>query len=683
MDYEIPKSLKRIPLSSYRIRSKWRVSHCSTCIGIVVGILAGFVFGKYMQEMHETKHWFSHISQVEREISLRTETGLYYSFYKIAVDPQMTISKIIYAFLHDNSTEYPREINVFKRFNIYQEVFLAFLYRFFASFQWLKDNYLPEPILFYVYSCFTVVGFGVTNLFFLTWSLTGNWLYGLLVSTWMLVNYDDNTRAYFAVNLRENFALPFFWLQNVCAVVIMQRPHAACKKYYFVYILSTFSFALFWQFSQFILVLQSISMVGMCLIIPQLSFTVVSLLLLQSLAFFLVILAQFGQPMAVASICTTFNLSAVIIIYWTNRTKRNRFGAMVFKSIYITILTLLLSTFTRYFLGAQSDSHIWTFMKVKVGLISRSSVPFETALYVCHGAFAYLDTDFFRRTSLNGCFPSFVAAVLIIAVLTVYSLVVQCYERRFSITTFRSYFGPETVFVVNQSVLCGVIAVFTLRMKYLWFPLIALVASLFPMMISKKFGRLAVQGAVVAAVASLLYTHYDVYTEQMADEQVFYDPNTVQLMEWIKHSTEPHTSWAGSMQLMAGVKACTGRYLAIHPQFEDKWLRDRTLQLYQMYGRKNPGEIYEILKANKVDYIILEDSICLAPSTGCSTNDLVDIANGDTPDYVKDEETVGLQQPVSSRFCDQIRNITEETKPYFDLVFKNPTFRVYHVLNSQ
>lgn len=64
--------------------------------------------------------------------------------------------------------------------------------------------------------------------------------------------------------------------------------------------------------------------------------------------------------------------------------------------------------------------------------------------------------------------------------------------------------------------------------------------------------------------------------------QEFYDPDTVALMEWIKRSTQPLTSWSGSMQLMAGVKACTGRYLANHPHFEDKWLRDRTLQLYQV-----------------------------------------------------------------------------------------------------
>lgn len=34
--------------------------------------------------------------------------------------------------------------------------------------------------------------------------------------------------------------------------------------------------------------------------------------------------------------------------------------------------------------------------------------------------------------------------------------------------------------------------------------------------------------------------------------------------------------FAGSMQLLAGVKLCTGRTLTNHPHFEDSSLRERT-----------------------------------------------------------------------------------------------------------
>lgn len=73
---------------------------------------------------------------------------------------------------------------------------------------------------------------------------------------------------------------------------------------------------------QFILLLQSMSLVGTNIIIPQLTSTVLLFLLLQSHAFFLVVFAQFGQLMTIASVCTAFNLSAIVVLYSTNKPER-------------------------------------------------------------------------------------------------------------------------------------------------------------------------------------------------------------------------------------------------------------------------------------------------------------------------------------------------------------------------
>ena len=69
------------------------------------------------------------------------------------------------------------------------------------------------------------------------------------------------------------------------------------------------------------------------------------------------------------------------------------------------------------------------------------------------------------------------------------------------------------------------------------------------------------------------------------DLREFYDPDTVDLMQWIQQNSEPEDAFSGSMQLLAGVKLCTGRTLTNHPHFEDKQLRDRTKELYQMYAK--------------------------------------------------------------------------------------------------
>src|SRR5689334_17933715 len=74
-------------------------------LGCLIFILCGIVFGVYMYSLHEVRLWFSNIKDVEREISLRTESGLYYSYYKQLIqEPNISIG--IYNLMHDKTTEF-------------------------------------------------------------------------------------------------------------------------------------------------------------------------------------------------------------------------------------------------------------------------------------------------------------------------------------------------------------------------------------------------------------------------------------------------------------------------------------------------------------------------------------------------------------------------------------------------
>lgn len=60
-----------------------------------------------------------------------------------------------------------------------------------------------------------------------------------------------------------------------------------------------------------------------------------------------------------------------------------------------------------------------------------------------------------------------------------------------------------------------------------------------------------------------------------------------------------------------------------------KMLIGLPFQIYQIYGKRKVEDVYEILKKYNTGYIILEDSICLAPSQdGCRLPDLIDVDNG-------------------------------------------------------
>lgn len=105
--------------------------------------------------------------------------------------------------------------------------------------------------------------------------------------------------------------------------------------------------------------------------------------------------------------------------------------------------------------------------------------------------------------------------------------------------------------------------------------------------------------------------------------------NLLNLFTVISDFTHPDASFAGSMQLMAAVKCGTNRRLANHPHFEDRELRDATREIYQMYARKTPNYVYNKIKKYNVDYIIVEDSICLGKDKPnyCSLKEILDIGN--------------------------------------------------------
>ena len=144
------------------------------------------------------------------------------------------------------------------------------------SFRWLSTHLTSKAIYF----CFALI-------FFL--QLHGNPWYFI---SWLdfCIFRDDTTRITGTIPLRESFSLPFLWLQlllitaymrpNVTAVQQVHEEYeqtntmtcyvtcvfSSGKLYYFqrFYVaglfVSTWLFALFWQFNQFILLLQAMAL---------------------------------------------------------------------------------------------------------------------------------------------------------------------------------------------------------------------------------------------------------------------------------------------------------------------------------------------------------------------------------------------------------------------------------------
>ena len=74
--------------------------------------------------------------------------------------------------------------------------------------------------------------------------------------------------------------------------------------------------------------------------------------------------------------------------------------------------------------------------------------------------------------------------------------------------------------------------------------------------------------------------HKEDINKELEDLREFWDPDTVDLMEWINKDVPKDAAFTGSMQLLAGVRLCTWRPITNHPHFEDQDLRDRTREVY-------------------------------------------------------------------------------------------------------
>ncbi|KAM8983030.1 protein C-mannosyl-transferase DPY19L3 isoform 3-T4 [Ara ararauna] len=621
----------------------------SVTVGGIVAISLGLLTSVYVATLHENDLWFSNIKEVEREISFRTECGLYYSYYKQMIQAA-SIQQGLHDLVYDNKTESVRTINILERMNVYQEVFLSILYRILPIQQYL------EPVYFYIYTLFGLQAVYVIALYVTSWLLSGTWLSGLLAACWYITNRIDTTRVEFTIPLRENWALPFFAVQ-IAAITYLLRTNlqpARERLTFMAVFVATFLFSLTWQFNQF-------------------------MMLIQALALF---------------VLDCFDLLPTAKKKLKKGPLLNRLGKLILHVLLVLCLTLLINKFIKKILNLESDEHIFKFLKAKFGF--GATRDFDANLYLCEEAFGLLPLNTFSRLSDTLLFYIYVFVLLFMTVAAVIvafrnlsgSNQVQLMEKMGECTITLK---PDAAYNLIHTVLFGCLALSTMRMKYLWtshmcvFASFGLCSTEVWKLVLKCIRLYTSQRMQVMkysiSIITLLYISYKFWPgimDELSELREFYDPDTVELMNWIKSNTPNTAVFAGSMQLLAGVKLCTGRTLTNHPHYEDKNLRERTKQIYQIYAKRSPEDVYGILRSFGTDYVILEDSICYERrhSRGCRLRDLLDIANGHIMDGLGENEP-DLKPSTYPRFCEEIKKNLPSYTTHFIRVFQNKTFHVY------
>uniref|UniRef100_A0A8D1P023 Dpy-19 like C-mannosyltransferase 3 n=1 Tax=Sus scrofa TaxID=9823 RepID=A0A8D1P023_PIG len=630
--------------SSCTNRRLWKI--LSFTIGGTVALCIGLLTSVYLATLHENDLWFSNIKEVEREISFRTECGLYYSYYKQMLQAP-TLMQGFHGLIYDNKTESMRTINLLQRMNIYQEVFLGILYRVLPI-----QKYL-EPVYFYIYTLFGLQAIYVTALYITSWLLSGTWLSGLLAAFWYVTNRIDTTRVEFTIPLRENWALPFFAIQ-IAAITYFLRPNLqplSQRLTLLAIFTSTFLFSLTWQFNQFMMLMQALVLFTLDSLDMLPAVKVTWLYGIQLTGLLLVCILQFFNSMILGSLLISFNLSVLI----ARKIQR--------------------------ILNLKSDEHIFKFLKAKFGF--GATRDFDANLYLCEEAFGLLPLNTFERLSDTLLFYAY---IFVLSITVTAALAVAF--RNLSDSTNQQSMGkigkssiglkPETAYNLIHTILFGFLALSTMRMKYLWTSHMCVFAS---------FGLCSPE--IWELLLKLIHLYnpkrfWPGMMDELSELREFYDPDTVELMNWINSNTPRKAVFAGSMQLLAGVKLCTGRTLTNHPHYEDNSLRERTRAVYQIYAKRPPEEVHALLRSFGTDYVILEDSICYERRhrRGCRLRDLLDVANGHMMDG-PGENDPDLKLAGHPRFCEEIKRNLPPYTAYFTRVFQNKTFHVYKLSRNK
>ncbi|XP_056269763.1 probable C-mannosyltransferase DPY19L3 isoform X2 [Pseudoliparis swirei] len=673
-----------------------------TSVGWSVSVGLGLLCCIYMATLHENDLWFSNMKEVEREISFRTECGLYYSYYKQMLQAP-SIQEGLSDLIHDNLTESKRTINLLQRMNIYQEVFLSVLYRL------LPIQAYLEPVYFYIYTVFSLQAVYVIALYLTAWLLSGSWLAGTLTGVWYILNRVDTTRVEFTISLRENWSLPFLALQVTTITCYLRPQLTALQQKVVVWLMyvTTFCFCLTWQFNQFILLVQALIIYTMDCAEFLTTTQVTTMYLVQVCSLLSVWLLQFCNSMILGSLVLSFIVAALVIRHFQSGLKTGstlaRLAKLLLHSTMVLLLTFTINYLAKKALQLRSDEHIFKFIKSKLAL--GPTRDFDASLYLCEEAFGLLPLDTLER--LAGTlllYPYALTLLLLSAVLAAAALQNlrpkggSAEERKEGGEGGAAAFRPDVAYNLLHTLFYGLLAFSTMRMKYIWTGHMCAVAAygvcgteLWTLLLntlrcnSKVLLRLVRHGAPLLLVGCLYYKFWPKLMEELSELREFFDPDTVELMTWISTKTSKTAVFAGSMQLLAGIKLCTGRVLTNHPHYEDKDLRERTKQVYQVYARQSPEEVHGILRAAGADYVVLENSICYERRhrRGCRLRDLLDLANGHIMDGAGENDP-DLVPAAHPRFCEAIKTEAAEATPaaygaLFTRTFQNKTFHVYRV----
>nr|CAD7265859.1 unnamed protein product [Timema shepardi] len=600
-----------------------------------------FYFHVYhVSTIFENDRHFSHLSTLEREMSFRSEMGLYYSYYKTLVEAR-TFYEGLVLLTTDNSTEYPTVINAVGRFNVYPEMLVALAYRTFVEYIGLSSKVcwqiereglppviscvgLGDPMYFYINAIWLTSGLTMIVVFLYGTFLSRSDVGGTLAVICFFYNHAECTRVQWAPPLRESFAYPFllleifhfsFFLRNRVQVM---SPWST-RLNMFAIILNTTLVLIVWQFSQFILASQLLVLNLMEAVNFIKRSTFLTIIVGQSIGVTFSALLLFGNKFLLSSllVCTLFTIVLTVSVLERLMPLKGFLKTFLSRFLFLGVGILVTKKLLGFMIGNEDDSHIINILYSKFTVYK----DFHTLMYTCAAEFDFLPREMISIIVKTLLLPSAFAAILAFAM---YSLHSWTFSSSSDILTVES----DVVYSILQLGPFIVMSALVMRLKLFLTPQLCILTSLLAARRFFSFLRsreLHWAGLVLLVCCMSPQGLYNL-RRQWGIMGEASNPPMEEMLLWVQASTSSTSVFGGPMSVMANLKLSTGRAIVNHPHYEDQGSRDKTKRVYTAFSRKTPREVFQTLSRLHVNYLVLEERWCFSGSReGCFMVDLWDV----------------------------------------------------------
>ncbi|XP_056660251.1 probable C-mannosyltransferase DPY19L2 isoform X5 [Monodelphis domestica] len=594
-------------------------------ITVALGALAGVLHWTHLTTLFENDRHFSHLSTLEREMTFRTEMGLYYSYFKTMVE-EPSFTKGLWMIMNDKLTEFPLVINAVKRFHLYPEIFIASLYRLFngtTGFLGIQTKTcynvsrghginpiescegLGDPACFYITVIFVLNGLMMTLFFIYGTYLSGSQIGGLLSVICFFFNHGE------MVSLFSMYVVGYI------------EPYKFLK-----------------------IIFVNLVSIGVCFIL------------------------MFGNRTFLSSY-----FAASLLVTWGILKNRNKILHLQSSQALFWLIqwffwwsgTIILKVILSHLFRVTDQFHLSDLITARI----LRYTDFDTLMYTCAPEFDLMEKETPLRYMKTFLLPAvvmisyFIFKKVLPDILSLLSTEKPYYRKQLHQDESKN---PPTVLLVFHELelfAFAILAIFIMRLKLFLTPHMCLMSSLISSkrLFGRLFDKVRYENFVFAILAVMSIQGWLNLQSQLSIIGEFSNMPQEGLLQWIKHNTRPDAVFAGTMPTMASVKLSTMRPIVNHPHYEDGELRARTKIVYAVYSRKTAQEVRDKLVQLRVNYYILEEAWCVVRTKpGCS---MLEIWDEEDPENVK-----------RPSLC---RVLIKDGRPYFTSMYQNSIYKVLRV----